>query len=186
MTATVTPLDVRPVDATLWVLLTDLTIIGSRGDTWTIPAGTVTDLASVPKAMTPYVPRYGVYTPAAVAHDRLCEIASGLIPSCRLCSHGTGDDADCDLPVYVSRRDADGIFRSLLADLGVSFPRRWCMWAAVRAGAGMSDADLREWSTVLLIAVLVVPFLALPVILTTVLLGMTWLVEWASRLFGRE
>lgn len=182
---TTTPLHVEPVDAANWRLLLDLSVTGSHGDSWTIPAGFITDFASVPRALTPYVPRYGIYTIAAIVHDYLCRIASGEIPSQR--DWRGGSDAEFHaLPKYVTRRDADGIFRAVLRDLETSFPRRWCMWSAVRGASGLSGATLVEALQVLVIALLVVPVVAVPVLLTVVLLALTWLTEALFEVLGFE
>lgn len=181
-------LDITPVDAENWHVNGPLWIVG-RNQRWEIERGFITDLASVPRVATPYVPRYGIYTLAAVAHDLLCRIAAGLILACRTprqTDPKTGRCRVCGLLPWISRRDADGMFRRVLRTQGVSFPKRWCMWAAVRAASGVSDGDAREWLTVLLIGLLVVPFLAVPVLLTLLLLGMTWLVEQFFRLVGLE
>lgn len=180
-------LDITPVDADDWHVNRSLWIVG-RAQRWEVRRGFVTDLASVPKVFTPYVPRYGIYTLAAVAHDLLCRIAAGLIRSCRTFVSGPvpGACLDCGLPPYISRRDADGMFRRVLRTQGVSFPRRWCMWAAVRAASGVSDGGVREWLTVLLIALLVIPFVAIPVIFTLLLLAGTWLVETVCGALGLE
>ena len=103
------------------------------------------------------IPRYGVYTKAAILHDYLCE------------RHP------------VSRRDADGIFRRALRELGVSVLRRWMMWAAVRAGGHWSGAGVGQGALWLLVAVPAAAFLAVPALVVTVLwlalfLALEWLV----------
>src|SRR5262249_18002100 len=70
-----------------------------------------TDLASVPIVLAWLIPRYGIYTRAAIVHDYLCELAVD----------GTW-----------IRRDADMVFRDLLKTEQVGFLQRWAMWAAVR------------------------------------------------------
>src|SRR5438045_305382 len=95
------------VDEDSWSLLRPV-IYEGRDQTFEVPVGFVTDFASVPAAFTWLVPRYGVYTKAAVLHDFLCDGA------------------------LVSRADADGIFRRSMRELEVSLLRRWVMWSAVR------------------------------------------------------
>ncbi|WP_458688429.1 DUF1353 domain-containing protein [Nocardia tengchongensis] len=73
----------------------------------------------------------GAYTRAAIVHDYLC----GHAP--------------------VDRSDADGIFRRMLRECGVSAPQRWMMWAAVRFGGRMSGVDgltAREREVVAMVA----------------------------------
>lgn len=128
---------------------------------FTIPAGFVTDLATVPAACTWLAPRYGLYTRAAVLHDFLCEEAH----------HG-----------WFSRADADGIFRRVMREEGVSHPRRWMMWGAVRAGGrfadGMDDTDQARF---LLVVLLAIPFAAIPTIAVQLWLWLFRAVEWITR-----
>jgi hypothetical protein len=74
-----------------------------------VPQGDVTDLASVPTALTWLVPRYGRHTLPALLHDHL------VVP---------GMDPDV-------REDADALFRDAMAETGVPLVRRWMMWAGV-------------------------------------------------------
>ncbi len=71
------------------------------------------------------------------------------------------------------------MFRRVLREVGCSGPRRWCMWAAVRAGNGMADATARDWWQVALVAFcawpIVVPLLIVaPVALLFRLLERCW------------
>lgn len=99
-------------DGDYWLLLAPLTYQG-KYETFVIPAGFRTDFASVPHALTWLVPRTGIFNRAAVLHDHLCR-------------H----------PRPVSLKDADGIFRRVLRELGVGPVRRWIMYAGVRIGHG--------------------------------------------------
>lgn len=102
------------------VVLSQLAWVGAW-QTFVIPAGTTTDLASVPASCTWLIARYGHgVTRAAVLHDLLRR--SG----------------------QVSDRDADGIFRLALEDAGVSELRAEMMWAAVRIDTRLSDATREE------------------------------------------
>ena len=164
-----TPVRVEPVDARRWVLTEPLVYEG-RDERWEIEQGTITDIATSPRAVTAFVPRTGLYTGPAIVHDRLCEIAHGLWP---------------DRP-YVSRRDADGIFRRMLREERVPFPRRWTMWAAVRLGGRLSGVDRHEAWRIALIALFALPFYAIPVVVTQVFLAVEWLLVRAFRLVGLE
>ena len=78
----------------------DITII--------VPAGWVTDFASVPRVFQWIFPSDGDYTKAAVLHDYLCELAG------------------FDGPL------ADAIFRAAMKELDVKTSRRIAMYYAVR------------------------------------------------------
>jgi hypothetical protein len=84
------------------------------GGTIEVPAGFVTDFASVPWGLWNLEPPLGDSCKAAVIHDRLY--------------------ATRGLDGRYTRADADGIFREALADLGVPAWKRLLLWAAVRAG----------------------------------------------------
>jgi hypothetical protein len=59
------------VDGATARLVDALTYEGDT-DMFTVPAGFVTDFASVPQYMTWLVPKMGTYTKAAILHDALC------------------------------------------------------------------------------------------------------------------
>lgn len=118
-------LALRARTATIWEVTEDLTWTGTRGDTFVVEAGFLTDLASVPRALHWLVLPYGAYTRAAVLHDWLLA---------QLAIWGKADPATRgSLPV--TSRDIDGIFRRVMHDLGVGWAKRWTMWSAVRLGA---------------------------------------------------
>lgn len=119
-------------DGTYWLLQAALTYTGHT-DTWIVPVGFRTDFASVPHLLTWLVPRTGIFNRAAVLHDYLCRIADGTIESCHDPAHTAGHG--CGLPVYISRKDTDGVFRRVLRELGVRPIRRWIMYCGVRIGA---------------------------------------------------
>lgn len=107
--AFVTKLVVREHGSSHWKLEYPLIYKGNQ-DRFIVPAGFLTDFASVPRAFWSWIPRAGKHTKAAVVHDYLY------------------------IKQPVSRRDADGIFRRMMRELGVSAPRAWIMWKAVRVG----------------------------------------------------
>lgn len=155
-------LQLRTDGPVLFVLLADLVYVG-RDERFVVPKGLVTDLATVPAALTWLAPRYGIYTRAAVLHDWLTEESRAG---------------------RFRRVDADGVFRRVLRELGVSLPRRWMMWAAVRVASRLSGAtpgDLARW---LLVAVLAVPFAAPPTILVQLWLWVFALADQIGR--GRD
>jgi hypothetical protein len=79
-----------------------------------VPAGFVTDFASVPWGFWNLEPPLGEAGRAAVVHDYL------------YATQGLGG--------RYGRAEADGIFREALADLGVPLWKRSLLWAAVRVG----------------------------------------------------
>lgn len=74
-----------------------------------VPAGFVTDLASVPRWLWSFLQPTGRYTKAAILHDWLIQADSG-----------------------VSRADADRIFYDAMVVLGVKPRLAWLMYKAVR------------------------------------------------------
>ena len=149
-----------------WEVIKPLKYSG-KSDTFTVPSEFRTDLASVPRALTWFVPRYGRYTKAAVLHDFLCRN-----------------------PDQASREDADGIFRRTMRELDVSILRRWIMWAAVRLGN--PKALLRSGPVQVLLvlawaipalAFLLVPTLVVAVWLTAAYLleGVVFVLQWIAR-----
>lgn len=162
---------VRQRDRRHFELLEPLRYHGNQ-ETFTVPAGFVTDFASVPRPVVWLIPTYGVYTPAAILHDHLWAAARTPEP-------------------LLSRADADGLFRRSLRELGVSAPKRWVMWAGVRAGSGLSDARPGDVARFVGIAVPAIAFLAIPtavvslwLVLARVIEGLAGLVDRRSRRDG--
>lgn len=151
---------VRQVDDVHFELVQPLGYSGNQ-DTFTVPAGFTTDLATVPRAVVWLLPRHGVYTKAAVLHDWLLTSA------------------------VVSRRDADGLFRRAMRELDVPVPRRWTMWAAVRLASRLSDATAGELAMVLAITLVALPLVGPPAVVVQLFLLFAWLVEGAFWLGGR-
>jgi|SRR6188768_3098604 len=140
-------------DIRSWKLLNDLHYQGDT-DHFTVPAGYVTDFASVPDSLVWLLNKTGPYTRAAVVHDWLI---TDEIPAKR-----------------VTSRDTDGLFRRIMREEGVPFPKRWVMWAAVRMGALFSPGRAygrqfyRDAPLITLIAVL-----SLPIVPATLLVLIT-------------
>ena len=156
---------VKELGADNWELIKPLTYKG-KDQTFTVPAGFRTDFASIPPALAWLGSRYGVYSKAAILHDYLW-VSKGI-----------------------SRSDVDGIFRRTMRELGVSFLRRWLMWAAVRTSGKLKDADLNEVLIWLLVAIPSIIFLAFPAIIVTLWLAMFWVLEYvvfgALKPFSRK
>jgi len=84
--------------------------IGRKGSGYyvTVPAGFVTDFASVPRVLWSLFPPIGEYGKAAVVHDWLYHYSSGF-----------------------SKCVADAVFYEAMKALGVSWPRRTAIYLAV-------------------------------------------------------
>lgn len=159
---------VRSHSAKLWELTQPL---GYRGkdDNWIVPAGFMTDFASVPAVVTWLIPTFGQYTLAAILHDWFCsvEVRTGGI----------------------SARDADGVFRRIMRELGVPPVRRWLIWTGVRWGALFNPIRRPGWRydafPVLAISLLTAPIVVPAGILATVALLVYSFIEWIVSLFHR-
>ncbi|MCZ2815104.1 DUF1353 domain-containing protein [Modestobacter sp. VKM Ac-2984] len=138
-------LTVRRATDTSWEVLAPLVYRGDR-DTFVVPSGFRTDFASVPRVVVWLFPRSGRYTPAAVLHDWLTDVG---VP--------TG---------VLSARDADGVFRRVMRELGVPPLRRWLMWCGVRWGALANPVRRAGWwldaPRVLALSVVAAPFVVPP------------------------
>jgi hypothetical protein len=158
-------LTVRRVDAYRWSLVDDLVYQG-RWERFVIPAGFRTDFATVPRVVTWLIPRFGVYTLAAILHDWLCTegIRSGAVTS----------------------READGIFRRVMREAGVPVLRRWLMWAGVRWGALANPRRRPGWAFsapgVLAISVLASPVVVPPAVVILPGLLVYAVAEWLVSL----
>lgn len=143
-----------------------------KSQTFTVPAGFVTDFASVPAAVSWLIPSYGKYTLAAIVHDYLCV--------------ALGDDFKRGIPSFVSSRDTDAIFRRIMRELGVPFLRRWIMWTGVRWGAMINPARRKGISKDLL-PVLLWSILAAPLVVpASLIVGIGLLIDKVfEALFGR-
>jgi len=150
----------RRRDDNTWTVVEQLVYRG-RTDVFVVPAGFPTDFATVPRVVVWLVPRFGRYTLPAILHDWLCSegIRSGV----------------------VSPRDADGIFRRAMRELGVPVVRRWLMWTGVRWGALTDPRRRRGWvfsaPGVLIITVLAAPVVVPPALLVALALTVYGVVE---------
>lgn len=105
-----TPADLRMLDNYRWQLISSFEYhIGSypSDEVITVPAGTVTDLASVPRILWAIFPPHGRWAKAAIIHDYL--YAQGI---------GT-------------KEYADSVFNEAMAVLGVPPLKRNLMFLAV-------------------------------------------------------
>jgi hypothetical protein len=89
-------------------------------DTWVyVPAGYLSDGASVPRVFWELIPPWGPYGQAAVVHDMLCEYLTVF----------KGDGT----PVSITRKHADNILKEAMLALGVPNIERWAIYNAVKA-----------------------------------------------------
>jgi hypothetical protein len=158
---------------TVWALTRPLVWTGDR-DTFTVPEGFRTDFATVPRFLHWLVLPYGAYTRAAVLHDYLLDIVADERARVEWRANGRGPGA---FRPPLTSRDADGIFRRAMRDLGVPWSKRWVMWAAVRLASLFSArrAYGREFGKdalkVLAIALAVGPFILPGVVGVLISLG---------------
>lgn len=102
-----TRLAIEEQDAYQWRLTQPLVYEGEF-ETFSVPTGTWTDLASIPKLLWIVLPPIGPHNKAAVLHDRFYRTQE------------------------ISRREADGIFRRIMKESGLGTFARWSMWLGVR------------------------------------------------------
>ncbi|MGY1845414.1 DUF1353 domain-containing protein [Modestobacter sp. SYSU DS0875] len=156
------PLTVCRADDLCWEVVEPLVYRGRR-DVFVVPAGFRTDFASVPRVVVWLFPQFGRFTLAAVLHDWL--VTEGVRST------------------VVSARDADGLFRRVLRELGVPPVRRWLMWTGVRWGALVPPARRAGWvrdaPRVLALSLLAAPLVVPPAAVVAVALGVYTAVEAA-------
>ena len=66
------PLIVEDVNGETWTLVRPLAYIDEDGTRYDVPAGFVTDFASIPRGFWNLYPKVGKHNRAAVVHDWLC------------------------------------------------------------------------------------------------------------------
>ena len=103
-------LDLRATSPDQWVLLQALRYQPVEGRPIVVPAGFVTDLASIPRPARALISPNGASRRAAVLHDWLYCLRAG------------------------TRSEADALFLEALEAEGVGWITRRTMWLAVRAG----------------------------------------------------
>jgi hypothetical protein len=109
---------------------------GDRTETITVPAGFVTDLASIPRWAWILLPPDGPWVKGAIIHDFL------------YATRGSGiwkrHPAAITRASPYTRAEADAILREALENRGVDWLRRNVIWAAVRLGGsggwGLDDS----------------------------------------------
>lgn len=111
---------------------------GKDTDRWVyVPAGYLTDGASVPRLLWSLIPPWGKYGQAAVVHDIVCEYLS-------ITADGT--------PLPVTRKECDAILLEAMTVLGVPMWQRKTIHCAVslyRALSGVSQPTATDAKRVL-------------------------------------
>jgi hypothetical protein len=120
-------LSVQTAGPATFTVIAPLIWTGTLGDTFTVPVSFLTDFATVPRFLHWKISPYGAYTRAAVLHDWLLVSLADWQEQVEASEGGLLGSAP-----PANSRDADGIFRRVMQDLGVPWDTRWTMWAAVR------------------------------------------------------
>lgn len=168
---------VERLDERFWMLVDDLVYDGTT-DTITVPAGHMTDFASVPRSLQWLAPSTGKYTLAAILHDYLCD---NMRAGYALVRTGT------EKPVFVTAREADGLFRRVMREEGVGPVQRWLLWSGVRIGAIRNrhrrPGTLRDVPALLLGALVCAPFVLPPLALIGLARLAYTVAEWIAEPF---
>lgn len=120
----------RPVTRdgrTLWAVQRPFVYRSHAGDTLTAPSGMITDLASIPRLVSPALPPDGPWIQIAVFHDMLYETrGTGVV--------WKGHGAAISRAQPYTRAEADQLLRDGMGDLGISDWRQWAIYQGVRLG----------------------------------------------------
>jgi len=112
-----TPLQLQEMeDGSHFKVLSPLVYCAKPGTFYEVPAGTVTDFASVPRVLWNILPPFGKHSRAAVLHDWLYQAA----------------------PRRMTRGQADALFCDAMRACGVGWLTRRAMYAGVRVGGGVA------------------------------------------------
>lgn len=155
------PAVVEQLRAGGWMLREPLRYRG-RTQEFTVPAGSRTDFASVPRVLAWLVPKLGRFARPAILHDYLWRVA---VPAERL-----------------TYREADAVLRQALRLCDVPFVLRWLSWTGTRWAALLTRPRSRAgwWpdaGLVLLCSALAAPIVVPPAALIPVALLLVTAVE---------
>ncbi len=111
----------------LWALQRPMTYHAGDGDRIVVPAGFVTDLASIPRPVWSLYPPDGPWVKAAVVHDFLYDTQGDG-------AWGRRQGVQRNPPF--TRRQSDDILMEGMIDRRIGWFQRHVIWAAVRLGGG--------------------------------------------------
>lgn len=94
-----------------FVLCNNIVYHSNAGSIYTVDAGFITDLASIPHFLWPFYPPHDLYLTAAILHDKFCEAT------------------------WISRKEGDLLFREAMSHSHVDKFDRNIIYAGVRAYA---------------------------------------------------
>ncbi len=94
-----------------FVLTNNLVYHSNGGSVYTVDAGFVTDLASIPRFLWSLYPPHGLYLSAAILHDKFCKAS------------------------WISRKEGDILFREAMSHSHVGAFDRFIIYQGVRLGA---------------------------------------------------
>lgn len=125
----------------LWGLQRPISYRSKVDEVITVPAGFVTDLASVPRWGWIIIPPDGPWVKAAIVHDYLYATAGT--------GRWKGHNASVTRSEAYTRAEADGIFRDAMANRGVGPIARFILYTAVRIGGGpgWGIGGAKRWAT---------------------------------------
>lgn len=139
------------VDNKNWKVLEDLILEGRRQN-FVVPAGFVTDLASIPKLFKSIFNTYGSYTEAAILHDLLSRLDRAYRKGELLIRDGLLEWEGVKFPesYLIDSSDIDGLFRRTMRLADTNFFARWYMWGAVRIASmvqgRLGSMRLKSWA----------------------------------------
>lgn len=121
-----------------WKLLNEFIYVSKNGNKITVPAGFVTDFASVPKPLRAVFESWGAYGYASVFHDWLCreKTYQHFIGSFEAGNKGY-------MPANATRAQADKLFYEIMEYSGVSTATRVLLYVGVRIGAAFNFITFR-------------------------------------------
>ena len=103
-----------------------------------IPAGFMTDFASIPRALWPVLPPTGPYGKAAVVHDWLYQVREvRRMPTIDVIDDQGKPAGRIVMPTgarLVNRAEADAVFNEAMEVLTVRRTQRWTLYSGVRVG----------------------------------------------------
>jgi len=102
-----------------------------------VPAGFVTDFASIPRGFRNVLSINGSHRLAAVVHDYLYAKSGKVLAKANVYADGAVIDAPAPFDVCYSRKDADKVFKVLMRLEGVSGFVAGTMYRAVRLFGGL-------------------------------------------------